>query len=476
MAEWKDDFYKVLQVHPSAEPEVIEGAFKKLAFKYHDTGAGDAARMAAINNAYEVLRDPVKRKAYDAWHQANFSGGSANARAGMGGGASPPPQPAVDPAQLRFEAVMPGEIQQSFFVVRNVGGTPSDHDIQFSVQASDTWIRVVRYDSLGFREPFPLRVEVEAVGEKWNTAYIGYIIVGLDNEKTRVDVELRTSAITARVVFLWLGQFTLWLGRWLKKLLLMPFLRGVKKIFSGLFRHKKKLIAVALVVLWFMADAGVLDSVFQSAAYQGARSFIVERYRSFAESFMPAFERDLELEMSGDDVRALQDRLRAEGVYDGPTTGYFGPETFEGVKKYQTKYGIEPTGFMGPQTRAALKGENPAPAQAPSSDALGSHTSVASEDIEGSWWGTWEMANDSGTFELQIESNPDGTFTGVGSDIAPSIEPFAITGSFFGTTISFHKYYSDRKVLYEGTVTGNTARGTWSYDSQGENGTWSMTR
>ena len=66
MDEW-EDYYKILQVHYLAEPEVIEGAYKKLLKKYHpDVNKEHNAEevMKLINRAYEVLGDPVSRKQY----------------------------------------------------------------------------------------------------------------------------------------------------------------------------------------------------------------------------------------------------------------------------------------------------------------------------------------------------------------------------------------------------------------------------
>lgn len=62
------DHYEVLQVHPLAEAEVIQAAYRRLAMKYHpDVSPGPQAqqRMAQLNQAYAVLRDPQKRRAYD---------------------------------------------------------------------------------------------------------------------------------------------------------------------------------------------------------------------------------------------------------------------------------------------------------------------------------------------------------------------------------------------------------------------------
>ena len=54
------------------------------------------------------------------------------------------------------------------------------------------------------------------------------------------------------------------------------------------------------------------------------------------------------------DVSALQKRLKADGVYSGPITGYFGPLTKTAVEAYQTKHGLSPIGVVGPSTRNLL--------------------------------------------------------------------------------------------------------------------------
>jgi len=62
------DLYRLLQVDPEADVEIIGAAYRKLAQRYHPDVTGDpvaASRMAAINAAWEVLRDPAKRAAYD---------------------------------------------------------------------------------------------------------------------------------------------------------------------------------------------------------------------------------------------------------------------------------------------------------------------------------------------------------------------------------------------------------------------------
>jgi curved DNA-binding protein CbpA len=62
------DYYRILQVQPSAEHETIHAAYKRLSRKYHPdmNKSPDATRqMQDINEAYAVLSDPQKRAEYD---------------------------------------------------------------------------------------------------------------------------------------------------------------------------------------------------------------------------------------------------------------------------------------------------------------------------------------------------------------------------------------------------------------------------
>jgi curved DNA-binding protein CbpA len=63
------DYYKVLQVDPAADPEVINAAYRALAKRLHpdhDAAQQHEDRMAELNRAYAALRDPERRRAYDA--------------------------------------------------------------------------------------------------------------------------------------------------------------------------------------------------------------------------------------------------------------------------------------------------------------------------------------------------------------------------------------------------------------------------
>ncbi len=77
----KQDYYEVLGVNRDADESSLKSAYRKLAMRYHpDRNPDDAeaeARFKDVNEAYDVLRDPEKRAAYDEFGHAAFDGGGA---------------------------------------------------------------------------------------------------------------------------------------------------------------------------------------------------------------------------------------------------------------------------------------------------------------------------------------------------------------------------------------------------------------
>ncbi len=60
------DYYRILGVDRGADDKTIKSAYRKLARRYHpDVNKGQDARFKEINEAYEVLSDPEKRRRYD---------------------------------------------------------------------------------------------------------------------------------------------------------------------------------------------------------------------------------------------------------------------------------------------------------------------------------------------------------------------------------------------------------------------------
>lgn len=73
------DYYKVLQVDPEADRDVIEAAFRRLARKVHpDTNRSSDAeeKMKMLSEAYAVLSDPEKRARFDAQRSVMLSEGT----------------------------------------------------------------------------------------------------------------------------------------------------------------------------------------------------------------------------------------------------------------------------------------------------------------------------------------------------------------------------------------------------------------
>ena len=86
----KRDYYDVLGIDRNADEKTIKKAYRKLAKKYHpDTNAGnpDAAdKFKEVNEAYDILSDPKKKKMYDQFGHAAFEAGAdPGADAGAGG-------------------------------------------------------------------------------------------------------------------------------------------------------------------------------------------------------------------------------------------------------------------------------------------------------------------------------------------------------------------------------------------------------
>ena len=82
------DYYKTLGVSKDASADDIKKSFRKLARKYHPDVSKEAdaqARMAEVNEAYNVLSDPEKRKAYDELGDPSQYAGA------RGQGFTPPP-------------------------------------------------------------------------------------------------------------------------------------------------------------------------------------------------------------------------------------------------------------------------------------------------------------------------------------------------------------------------------------------------
>lgn len=77
------DYYELLQVERTADEKTIKTAYRRIAMECHpdrNPGCKDSeARFKAVSQAYDCLKDPQKRAAYDRFGHAAFQNGGAGA-------------------------------------------------------------------------------------------------------------------------------------------------------------------------------------------------------------------------------------------------------------------------------------------------------------------------------------------------------------------------------------------------------------
>ncbi len=79
MSAMETDFYEILGVSRDADGATLKSAYRKLAMEYHPDRNGGCKenedKFKAVSAAYECLKDPQKRAAYDRYGHAAFQNG-----------------------------------------------------------------------------------------------------------------------------------------------------------------------------------------------------------------------------------------------------------------------------------------------------------------------------------------------------------------------------------------------------------------
>lgn len=83
------NYYDILGVKKDASADEIKKAFRKKAQKHHPDAGGDEETFKQINEAYEVLSDPEKRKMFDRFGTVDGYGAQPGGWPGGGAGAWP---------------------------------------------------------------------------------------------------------------------------------------------------------------------------------------------------------------------------------------------------------------------------------------------------------------------------------------------------------------------------------------------------
>jgi molecular chaperone DnaJ len=144
----KRDFYEVLGVSKNASAEELKKAYRKAALAHHpDKAKGETDKKAAetkfkeVSEAYEVLKDPQKKAAYDSYGHAAFENGGGQRSQGnpFGGGGGAQGNPFGGGSGFGGAEFNTDDIFDMFFGGnrgRNTAQQATGHDLHYAINIS----------------------------------------------------------------------------------------------------------------------------------------------------------------------------------------------------------------------------------------------------------------------------------------------------------------------------------------------------
>ncbi len=268
------DYYKILQVDPEAEPEVVTAAYRRLAAKYHPdvNKASDAQeRMRDLNQAYSVIGDQAKRSDYDRQRQAK----ARTARASVSTQSyyatrKTTPMVTVTPSVLAFGTVPKGSTRTLTLEISITEGRTVIGDLR----ASHSWIKLSTRRL--FSASTVVNVEVDTTGLKEGASLNGAIIIDSIAYGTRsVPVNVQVGAVQRPVLVATpsLLDFGRAVGGRAPKVLSIRVSNGGPGLLSGTITCRQKWLSVSestwsgnQMVVQAIANPGGLKS---GRVYQG---------------------------------------------------------------------------------------------------------------------------------------------------------------------------------------------------------------
>ncbi len=164
----KRDYYEILGVSKSSSADEVKKAFRKAAVEHHPDRGGNEEKFKEVNEAYEVLSNPDKRKRYDQFGHAGVGSSAAsdggNPFAGFGGQGQE--------FHFDFGDLGLGDIFSSFF-----GGGPSSGSRQGPSRGRDVETSIeLTFEQAVFGTEVDLRLKLDDVCEhcKGSTVEPGY--------------------------------------------------------------------------------------------------------------------------------------------------------------------------------------------------------------------------------------------------------------------------------------------------------------